>query len=334
MFNYFDESNDCFHFFDNYSYAGFYESPNDFEDLTSQKFSGFNIDFIDTKNSTLSKKRQRDDSNVSNGFSENENNYENESGCENDNENDNECEESDSSNVNQRNIKIFNINLKSNMKKKKGRKTSNDQVKGNHDKFSEDNIIQKIKTYFLSHITDFLNSLIKDKNLKLIKLDSYLATNIKKQFNLQLLNATLKNIFLITHISDRYKRNNKYSINENRNTIEKICENNGNNENEHIIKILNLTFGEVFDIFISDLILSDSAISDKIKGSTILDSKYFSKASDFLEKIRSQEVKKNKNKLKVEQYINKIKNLCITYKQWFYNKKGRDTKKEIKFNYL
>ena len=220
------------------------------------------------------------------------------------------------------------------MIKKRGRKSLNNKDNGKHNKLSEDNIIEKIKTYIFNHIIDFLNLLIEEKNMKLIKLDSYIVKQLKTEFNQQLINATLKKIFLITDISDRYKNNNKYSLDVNRNIINKIYENNENNENEQIIRILNLTFGEVFDIFISDLKPLDTAILDKIKGSKILDCKYFSRASDFLEKVRKIEMKTNKNKENVEEYINKIKNLCITFKQWFENKIGRNSKNAMKYSYL
>ena len=305
-----------------------YESQNYFGDIKSIKSSeDFNNDHLDTKNSTLSKKkRQRDNSDISNDILENENENNNEK------ENEYEKENDDSSNKNQR--KIFDINFQSNMIKKRGRKSLNNKDNGKHNKLSEDNIIEKIKTYIFNHIIVFLNLLIKEENKKLIKLDSYIVKQLKTEFNQQLINATLKKIFLITDISDRYKNNNKYSLDVNRNIINKIYENNENNENEQIIRILNLTFGEVFDIFISDLKPLDTAILDKIKGSKILDCKYFSRASDFLEKVRKIEMKTNKNKENVEEYINKIKDLCITFKQWFENKIGRNSKNAMKYNYL
>ncbi len=305
-----------------------YESQNYFGDIKSIKSSeDFNNDHLDTKNSTLSKKkRQRDNSDISNDILENENENNNEK------ENEYEKENDDSSNINQR--KIFDINFQSNMIKKRGRKSLNNKDNGKHNKLSEDNIIEKIKTYIFNHIIDFLNLLIEEKNKKLIKLDSYIVKQLKREFNEQLINATLKKIFLITDISDRYKRINKYSLDVNRNIINKIYENNENNENEQIIRILNLTFGELFDIFISDLKPLDEAIVDKIKGSLILDCKYFSRASDFLEKVRKIEMKTNKNKENVEEYINKIKNLCITFKQWFENKIGRNSKNAMKYSYL
>lgn len=305
-----------------------YESQNYFGDIKSIKSSeDFNNDHLDTKNSTLSKKkRQRDNSDISNDILENENENNNEK------ENEYEKENDDSSNINQR--KIFDINFQSNMIKKRGRKSLNNKDNGKHNKLSEDNIIEKIKTYIFNHIIVFLNLLIKEENKKLIKLDSYIVKQLKTEFNQQLINATLKKIFLITDISDRYKNNNKYSLDVNRNIINKIYENNENNENEQIIRILNLTFGELFDIFISDLKPLDEAIVDKIKGSLILDCKYFSRASDFLEKVRKIEMKTNKNKENVEEYINKIKNLCITFKQWFENKIGRNSKNAMKYSYL
>ena len=305
-----------------------YESQNDFGDIKSIKSSeDLNNAHLDTKNSTLSKKkRQRDNSDISNDILENENENNNEK------ENEYEKENDDSSNINQR--KIFDINFQSNMIKKRGRKSLNNKDNGKHNKLSEDNIIEKIKTYIFNHIIVFLNLLIKEENKKLIKLDSYIVKQLKTEFNQQLINATLKKIFLITDISDRYKRINKYSLDVNRNIINKIYENNENNENEQIIRILNLTFGEVFDIFISDLKPLDTAILDKIKGSKILDCKYFSRAYDFLEKVRKTEMKNNKNKENVEEYINKIKDLCITFKQWFENKIGRNSKNAMKYSYL
>ena len=121
------------------------------------------------------------------------------------------------------------------IKKKLGRKRINDESKRNHNRYSSDNIINKIKTVLKKYIIIFVNNIInylytkkiKDSillalnfqkigSLELIKNVDYNTTaNIKKKRdNLNLLDYSLQK-FLSFNVSGRYnvaiKRNNLFS---------------------------------------------------------------------------------------------------------------------------
>ena len=103
--------------------------------------------------------------------------------------------------------------------------------------------------------------------------------------------------------------------------IEKIY-----NENKEIevIKILNLTYIETFQIFRRNLIPIIEELKRKVEGTHILNKEIFNDAEKFLENIRFQEKNKEENEEEFEQYINDIKNLIIGFKEWFNAKTGRD----------
>ena len=270
--------------------------------------------FVETKETILSQKRNRDYSIDPYLFFENENKNEN--------------IVLDSSNKNQN--FLFTLDHK-NKKNKKGRKALNETEKGDHDKFKPDNIRRKIKTYFIKYVIAFLNSIIIDKNMSFIQLDPYISTNVYIDFNKQLLKATLKQIILKVDISKKYKT--KYNNFINRDIIKKLYE---DNKNEEIIKILNLTYGEVFDIFIREINEEfnnkkiDNELLDKIQGTSILDINKFKDAKLFLNEIRNKEMITNKNKEDVDKYINEVNKHCIEIKEWFNSQKARKRGKQMK----
>ena len=227
----------------------------------------------------------------------------------------------------------FNINITNNdenkKKLKRGRKKKDAVDKGKHTKLSEDNIIRKIKTFVINSYQKFIKKIIKDSNLKLKKLDPYISENLKREFNIQLWNASLKDIYSKTNITKRC--NNENGINVNKNIINKIYEDNKNNE---VIKILNLTFGEVYEIFIKDISGEPISLelSKKIEGTEILDSGKFYRVNNLLTKIRYKEIKNKENEEDINKYIKDIKNLCLGLYNWFIMKKGKVIKKCMKYN--
>ena len=306
--NEYDDTNKWFDF----NNSDYIEEP--FNKLFSEEDKN---DYVKTKETTLSQKRERDYSIDQNLLFENKN--------------ENENVELDSSNTNQK--ILFTLDYE-NKKKKKGRSTLNETVKGDHDKFKPDNIRRKIKAYFIQNVIAFLNSLIIDKNMSFIKLDPYISENVYIGFNKQLLKATLKQIILKVDISKKYKA--KYNNSINKDIIKKIYE---DERNEEIRKILNLTYGEVYDIFIREIIEEfnnkkiDNELLDKIQGTSILDINKFKDAKSFLNEIRDKEMKTNKNKEDVDKYINKVKKHCIEINEWFNSQKGRKSKIEMKYNF-
>ena len=200
--------------------------------------------------------------------------------------------------------KISNCGRKSDEEKKKGKK-------GAHTKESQDNIMSKIKTFFQNGIYNYLLKITKED---LLKLDSNVNSRLKKEVNLNLLNKTLKDIYIETNISPKYK-NKKVKTNEE--LINRIYK---EEKKIEAIKILNLTYGEAFEIFSRNLKPKEelnTELKRKIAGTNILNPKFFKDANMFIE------TEKNKTKDNME-YIDNIRRLILEFKNWFENKIGRN----------
>ena len=215
-----------------------------------------------------------------------------------------------------------NLDNKSNNKKysKYGRKTKeekNNGINGNHTRYSDDNIIRKIKTFFGKSLHKFINQNLKNENFK--KLEIAINKDLKKDFNLKLFKMTIKEIYSKSNISDKYRYEEQ---NKNENLIKEIY---SKNEETSVIKILNLTYLEAFEIFRRNIKENQNIspyLQKKIEGTDILDNKKFEDILSLFEKIIKEE-EKNKNG-NIEQYINDVKHLCLNFEKWFENKVGRE----------
>ena len=205
-------------------------------------------------------------------------------------------------------------------KKKRGRKRKSAINKGSHTKDSEDNKMIKIKTFFCNSFQKFVNIILRI--VKFDKLDSVIGENLKRDFNLELWDKSLKDIYLETNISSIYSTTNPKN---NRDLIKKIYK----EENKEIIKILDLSYGEVFEIFIKDIKSINLELFQKIKDSIILDNSKFSTIKDFLDKIKEQEKNKGESEEFIEKYIKDIIRLCLNFRHWFLSKKARQRKKKL-----
>lgn len=207
-------------------------------------------------------------------------------------------------------------NFKNEQKLQRGRKSKKDKklkgIKGNHTQNDEDNIIYKIKSFFGRSLIKYLNNSLKGKE-KLLKLKNEINRKLKRDYNLSLFDKTLKDIFLETGISDKYKQKD---LKSNIKTINKIYSEKKENE---VIKILNLTYYEAFEIFIRSIKPISNNLISKIDGTNILDNNKFEDIEILLEKIERKEDIED-----IEQYKHKIINLCINFKQWFKEKIGRE----------
>ena len=109
-----------------------------------------------------------------------------------------------------------------------------------HDKFSKDNIRRKIKSLFHKYIISLLNSKIKKKfnNIKkrFGKMNKKITNNLGIEYNRNLFNQYIKDI--IISISKRYS-----NPDINRNCIKFISK---QKDNEDIMKILNITYRELY----------------------------------------------------------------------------------------
>ena len=190
-----------------------------------------------------------------------------------------------------KNTKLSNEN--ETIKKNMGRKKKEAKFKGNHTKFTDDNVIRKIKCHFLNYINNSLNDSLINKKHIFLKLDNFVNENLKKDYNIKLMDQTIKEIYANSKISNKYKKQN---ADINKCLIDKIYLE--NNEIE-TIKILDQTYIELFNKLKKD------------------------KLDKFCEEIIKKEVKnglsvENKNK-----YLTRIKYLCENYKEWFVKKVGR-----------
>ena len=200
-----------------------------------------------------------------------------------------------------------------------GRKRNKDKKNGKngmHTKNNDDNIIRKIKVFVSKSIYNYIKKMQKD----LLKLDPELNENLKRDYNLELFQKTLKDIYKEENISAKYTKRKNTKTNEE--LINKIFK---ENKNLEAIKILNLTYLEVFKIFRRNL-TSNKEISDelkeKIKGTNILNTKYFEDAEIFFETLRERGNKEEDFDL--ESYIEDVKRLILQFENWFSTKIGRE----------
>ena len=209
------------------------------------------------------------------------------------------------------------------------RKKKEEKDKGNHTKFSEDNMMRKIKSYFLNFCHNLLNESISDKNLQFLKLNSLINENLKKEFNLNLLNTKIKDLYQFSKISSKYRKQAKEFSDKNKYIIEKINE---DNVEIQTIKILDLTYKELFNIFRRQILDINLDLKMKIKDIALLDNQKYKNINLFFDEIFRQEINKNETKENIEIYINNIKDLCMNYESWFLSKKGRNRTIKCKDN--
>lgn len=124
--------------------------------------------------------------------------------------------------------------------------------KKKHSKYSTDNIIRKIKSYFLIYLLNFINKLIDNKyngNIGQGVLEKQLLKIDNKKFSSkddkQLLNKTLEIIFS-ENISGIYQR---YNIDHNKVLIMELLKEEDEGKRECFKKLFNLTFIECLKHF-------------------------------------------------------------------------------------
>lgn len=168
-----------------------------------------------------------------------------------------------------------------------GRKSYRAEIEGKHTKDSEDNMLRKIKSFFVSSFHNYVNSTIKNPELKLTKIDFYVSKELKKEFNENLFQATLKQIYETVDISGKYTNLINNEPNRNKIIIARIFK---ENKEVEAIKILKLTFWEVYEIFICSYCPLRPELRKKIEGTSILISKEFSGIKEFLKYIQKSKV--------------------------------------------
>jgi hypothetical protein len=204
-----------------------------------------------------------------------------------------------------------------------GRKKDEDKKnghKGAHTKDSPDNIIRKIKSFFGKSLYHFIKrSFIKEENLLKLVID--VNINLKKDYNEQLFKTKLRNLFTDSDISAKYKLKNEKSNEE---LINKVYD---EKKEEAVMKILDLTYIEAFNIFRRKLTPNQEISLDlkrKIEGTNFLDMTQFNDVEMFLNKIIKEEKNKGEKDEDIIAYINVIKNLILNFENWFEQKVGRN----------
>ena len=192
-----------------------------------------------------------------------------------------------------------NNNDNENGKKKRGRRSSDKTYseEADHTKFKEDNIIRKIKTYTFKYILNALNNSLEKTRNRFYPLDKDLNENIKKDFNMELLDRTIKDIYDNSGLNKRFK-NPKFS---NKFLIKKIF------DEKVEIKTINILNMKYIDIL------------NYIRENDM---------DNFLETIKEKEKKKQEKN--IDLYMEELKNILIVYEKWFDGKCGRNKTKKIK----
>ena len=137
----------------------------------------------------------------------------------------------------------------------------------------------------------------------------------------------MKDILSKEQISRKYKKFNEY---ENKIIIEKIYK---EKKEKKVMKILKLTFNELFVIFRKKLNYtkdetSIKQISEKIKGLDLLKNNNYDDVDYLIEDIKKRNAKnKNMDEKELEVYIQKVKNACCHYEEFFKDKMKRNVKK-------
>ena len=194
----------------------------------------------------------------------------------------------------QQNNDCLNSQMQSKLAKKRGRKNKkfSKLTKSGHNKFKQDNIMRKIKTHLFEYIVNRLNLSLSDKRRKFYKIDKSLSENLKRNFNVELMEKSILNIFMTTKISKKYKRtDDKYYNSKLINSIlaENIEKETINLLNMKIIDMINYIKESQLDEFLS-------IIENKEKG---------------IDESNSRE------------YMSILREVLLNYETWFSHKRGR-----------
>ena len=161
-----------------------------------------------------------------------------------------------------------NIYLKKPFKEKKliGRKKKSNEGLGEHNKFSDDNLIRKVKNIVLETTSLFINQKIalaysSDnqnsqnvlKNKQLLKLSQKQVEKKNVEYNKSFLNRTLQSIFS-EDISTKYK---KYNVKHNKNLIEELLNEEDEEKRLFFQAIFNLSFLDVLKHFRGSILIKE-----------------------------------------------------------------------------
>ena len=169
----------------------------------------------------------------------------------------------------------------------------------------------KLKRYFFNYIIDLIHKQLINKNIRLKKISRRKMGDLIYKNNERLLKMKISDILYeaenITIFND-----NKYY---NRKIIDRIYE---EKKERNVIKILELTFEELFIIFRRKLNDSEDLkkleeIKDKIKGLDLLENDKYQDVEYY--------IKNYVGRCREKEYIEKFKDVCLNYEKYFSSKK-------------
>ena len=226
-------------------------------------------------------------------------------------------DEKEKAKINDNNLHDYNDENKK--EKKFGRKKKIDKIPGKHTKYADNNIIQKIKGRVTNFSRDMICKISNGKyNLK--KLKNEHKARLKIEVNKKLLKEKIGDIFYREEMSTKYSTFDK---NENRKIIEQIMKD--KEQNKILIKILDLTYEEILILFRRKINYENDKLKleeifKKFDGLNFLnDNIIYNDAEYFINELKS----KNND----DDYVEKVKNLCCNYTNWFEERKERNSKK-------
>ena len=199
---------------------------------------------------------------------------------------------------------------------KRGRKRKGESGKGKHSKKEKDNIIRKIKVHFFRYVKETLNKAIKDKRHKFKNVPYYIISKSSKEFNTDLMNLTIKEIYEESfQYVDKYKEKN---YKRNKWALEYFSKEENEVNEKEVINLLNLNFIQFFDIFRKEYLPTFlDEINPLSKNKKPNNNKKGESNVD--EKIDEEDV---------NQYLTKVENICNNFETLFLNK--TDSSKKIK----
>ena len=187
-------------------------------------------------------------------------------------------------------------NENKNKGKKLGRKRKNEEREAFHTKDRDDNQMRKVKTYIMNFILDYLNKSIVYNRKQFLKINKNVNECLRKDFNMSLMQMTIKDIFVQNKINETYN-DFKKERNLNQDLIKEIFE---KNEDIETIKILNMKYIDLVIIYRTEFL------------------------NQFISDLTKKEIKAEGKKEKVESYVEQLKYLLLNYEDWFEQKKGKD----------
>ena len=232
--------------------------------------------------------------------------------------------------------------------RKRGRRKKGLKINPNsgkyHSKKDNDNIIRKINTVIFKRTINWMNKSFLDDNKKFkngkdkknknifLKLNPHIINNKnKKKVRLKILDQTFKEILSSYPKSSKYKT---FSAFHNKELIDKIFQEN----KQHFIQyILNMTFSKCLNYF-NGQISDDSIIEDFKKNyNHDYDDKLirefinkFEKIDKFLRIEYIKHKKEGNDEKSTEEYLTRIRVLCLNYKEEFEKKSERSENKNNK----